>query len=51
MLSFPPKYIVIITVYKQLLKLEKSSRRNEVGAHEVSILCQRTLYDKEHDHD
>ena len=32
-----------------LLKvLEKSSRRDEVSAHEVSIPCLRTLYDKEH---
>ena len=33
--SFPPKYIVIITVYKYLTIAEKLSRRDEVSAHEV----------------
>ena len=27
---------------------EKSSRRDEVSAHEASIPCLRTLYDKEY---
>ena len=47
MSSFPSNNVVIITVYTEVTTSEKSSRRDEVSAHEVSIPCLRTLYDKE----
>ena len=40
--SFPPKIQLSLAIS------EKSSRRDEISAHEVSIPCRRTLYDKEH---
>ena len=44
------KYCYHYSIFK-LLKVtisEKSSRRDEVSAHEISIPCLRTLYDKGH---
>ena len=40
--SFPPKIQLSLAIS------EKSSRRDEISAHEVSIPCRRTLDDKEH---
>ena len=49
--SPPPQKKYCYHYSKKVTILEKSSRRDEVRAHEVGIPCLRTLYDKEHDHD
>ena len=47
----PPNILLSLQYISNLLFLEKSSRHDQVSAHEVSILCLRTLHDKEHDYD
>ena len=45
--SFPPNILLSLPEYISN-SIGKISRHDEVSAHEVSIPCLRTLYDKEH---